>query len=199
MLKLNTQKVLKQAEEERNRPKPLPKIKAIQPRIPQPGSKPVTQAIDSMLDPSSIHVTDLSMAEREYSDLRQERNKLSTTISFKVEQGASTEDLKSLYEQIESFRDLIRSAYDKISRIKNGPANPTTVDVAPVGEAQSLFELKDQKRKLVDKRCKLQAKLKGSAKPSRPDQIAAWTLELEQANAQYNDLEQRIRKLEGKA
>jgi len=207
-LKFNTQKVLQDAQAERDRPKPLPKIKAVS--ILQTITKPsivisadATQAIESLTAASAgITNLELSVAEREYADIRQERNKLSTTISFRVEEGASPQDLKDLYEKIEAFRDPIRQAYDRIKHIKQFGSVPSVVPASQPGSPvheYSIFELRDQKRKLVDRRCKLAAKLKPSAKPSKPEQIAEWTLELEQANAQYADVEAKIKKLEGQA
>lgn len=114
-----------------------------------------------------------------------------------VEGGASQDDLKDLYQKIEAFRIPLQQHYDKIAYVKQHGHLPEA-DTESVHE-ETLFELKDKKRKLVDKRCKLQRKLTASAKPSKPEQVANWELELEQATAEYNDVERRIKILEGKA
>jgi len=128
--------------------------------------------------------------------VRMERDKLSTKISFMVEEGATPDQLKYHYNDIESYRQTLMDYYDKIEYVKRHGCLPAESDP---DQEKTLFELKDQKRKLVDKRCKLQAKLTPSAKAQKSERLILWQLELEQANAEYNDVEARIKKMSGKA
>ncbi|HMG92608.1 MAG TPA: hypothetical protein VK589_21270 [Chryseolinea sp.] len=200
MIKLNVNKVLEQREIERQKPKPLPKL-----RIKGSTRSPIAQKI---LDETHSEVTDfvkeygdekvlLHQLEREYGEIRMERNKLSSQICMMVEGGASQEQLKDLYQQIEGYRIPLQQHYDKIAFVKQHGALPEIKTEAH--HEETIFELKDKKRKLVDKRCKLQIKLQKSAKPSKPAQVANWELELEKANAEYNDVERRLKVMEGKA
>jgi hypothetical protein len=138
----------------------------------------------------------LQKLESEYSDVRLERDKLSTRISFMVEEGATPSQLMHHYNEIESYRIPLQQYYDKIDYVKRNGHLPGESDPE---QEKTLFELKDQKRKLVDKRCKLQVKLKPSAKAQKPERLIMWQLELEQANSEYEDVEVRIKKMSGKA
>lgn len=196
MIKINVKKVLKEAEIKRNTPKPLPKV-TIRPKSPghQLSHVIVDEAIH--MPPKEPENTLLHQLEREYADVRMERNKLSSQICGLVEGGADQSALRSLYHKIESFRVPLQEHYDKIAYVKQHGHLP---EVKPESiHEPTLFELKDQKRKLIDKRSKLQAKLKPSAKATKPTQIANWELELEQCNAMYEDVDNRIKKLEGRA
>lgn len=218
MKRFNVNKVLLDAEAERQKPKPLPKIRikkksdtAIFARLEGGDHHPMndlylinepTGPIDASKLGYKIISTEedntlLYQLEREYADIRMERNKLSSQISIMVEGGATQEALKELYHKIEGYRGALQSHYDKIKYVKQHGQLPEIKSDAQSEE--TLFELKDKKRRLIDKRCKLQSKLKVSAKPSKPVQIATWELELEQANAEYNDVEKRIKKMEGRA
>lgn len=215
-MKFNVNKVLHEAEIERQKPKPLPKVRIKSKStignhevvIPSPGaakrqavSEPTEPiSIDQeMIDSGKVYVEEqvlLHQLEREYADIRMERNKLSSLISTMVEEGATQEQLREHYEKIEAFRIPLQQHYDKIKYVKQHGALPEIKSDAKSEE--TLFELKDKKRKLIDKRCKLQKKLVASAKPSKPEQIANWELELEQATAEYNDVEKRIKQMEGR-
>jgi hypothetical protein len=208
MIKINVKKVLQEAEIKRNTPKPLPKVKM---RYKSPGIAThgvVDEALSIPDVPLSVDVVQkfkrydsktnlLHQLEGEYADVRMERNKLSSKICTMVEDGADEGELRNIYHKIESYRIPLQEYYDKIAYVKQHGHLPE-VKQEPQHEF-TLFELKDQKRKLIDKRCKLQAKLKPSAKSVKPSQLANWQLELEQCNAMYEDVDMRIKKMEGRA
>lgn len=199
MIKINVKKVLQEAEIKRNTPKPLPKVNIRT-------KSEITHAVvdEAIQDRSNVFSKTerftsllLHQLEREYADVRMERNKLSSKICGMVEEGADQSALRAIYHNIESFRVPLQEHYDKIAYVKQHGHLPE-VKQESIHEP-TLFELKDQKRKLIDKRSKLQAKLKPSAKSTKPTQIANWELELEQCNALYEDVDKRIKKLEGRA
>jgi hypothetical protein len=197
MIKINVKKVLKEAEIKRNTPKPLPKVNI---RTKSPGHEISHAVIDEAVHiaaPNNSTNSLLHQLEREYADVRMERNKLSSKICTRVEDGADEGELRDIYHKIESYRAALQEYYDKIAYVKQHGHLPE-VKQEPEHEF-TLFELKDQKRKLIDKRCKLQAKMKPSAKSVKPSQLANWQLELEQCNAMYEDVDMRIKKMEGRA
>jgi hypothetical protein len=198
MIRINVQKVLTEAEQERNAPRELPRVKRSY-QVEQeesPGSQcnqvpPVASAIGTVPRIENL----IFELEREFADMRTERAKLSTHIYRLVENGASKTDLMEQYDKIEAYRVPLQQHYDKIAYVKLHGHLP---EVATESKEETLFELKDKKRKLVDKRCKLSAKLKVSGKPSRPVQLASWQIELELATAEYQEVEKKIKQLEGR-
>lgn len=132
----------------------------------------------------------------EFDALKVERDKLSTQIWKMVENGATQAELKAHYEQIESYRPGLIALYDKINHVKQYGALPA----APEPEEENLdpYYLKDRKKKLVDKRCKLRAKLKTSATPSKPAKILEWEQELAQADLEYQEVEDKLKRVAGK-
>lgn len=203
---LSVSKVIKEAAIQRAKPKPLPKVvmkvKVVKPEINitvddsqwVEKSNVLLEQVQQLNN--DIERTLLQKLESEYSDVRMERDKLSTRISFLVEEGATPERLMQHYNEIESYRQPLKDYYDKIEYIKRNGCLPAESDP---DQEKTLFELKDQKRKLVDKRCKLQVKLKPSAKAQKPERLIMWQLELEQANAEYEEVEKLIKKMSGKA
>lgn len=159
---------------------------------------PDGKAVHSEIKEQAIaHNNILHQLEREYADTRMERDKLSSQIWRMVQDNSTQEQLRAHYEKIESYRIPLQQHYDKIAYVKQHGHLPEIK--AEPHQDKSLLELKFEKRTLSDKRCKLAKKLKISAKPSKPEQIAFWQMELEQATARYHDVELKIKKMEGKA
>lgn len=123
--------------------------------------------------------------------------KLSTQIAHMVERGATQQELADHYASIESYRPGRIALYDKIQHLKQYGQLPATPE--PAEENLDPYFLKDRKKKLVDKRCKLNAKLKTSAKASKPEKILEWEQELAQANIEYSEVVEKIKQVEGKA
>lgn len=133
----------------------------------------------------------------EFNALKVERNKLSTEISRLVENEASKERLAEQYAKIESYRPDLIALYDKIQYVKQHGCLPAVQETTT--DLPDAYRLKDEKKKLVDKRCKLKRKLKESAKASKPEKILEWEQELAQADLQYIEVENQLKQLEGKA
>lgn len=123
--------------------------------------------------------------------------KLSSQIAHMVERGATQQELADHYASIESYRPGRIVLYDKIQHLKQYGQLPAAPE--PAEENLDPYFLKDRKKKLVDKRCKLNAKLKTSAKASKPEKILEWEQELAQANIEYSEVVEKIKQVEGKA
>lgn len=199
----DSKEVLKQAAIEKRKPRPKPVIEVgnssskfqvsgveekpnIEIKLDTEGLKPLNSAIKDTL---------LLQLENEYAVVFKERNILSTEIYRMVENGATQGELASHYKKIESYRPALIDYYNKIKYVKQHGHLPEASDVvSPMSEApKSLLELKDIRSKLIDKRCKLKAKLKPSATPSKADQVVFWELELAQAEAEYQNVQERIK------
>jgi hypothetical protein len=184
---------------------------------PMPSEKPADQYFeddgddnelisDSPVQPVKAANDILTEAElwREYDQVKTERNKLSSQIWKMVQNGADTEELRDHYTKIESFRPTLVDLWMKIEGLKKtGKLPEPKKELAP--DSSNILELKDQKRKVVDKRSKLQRKIKeamGNAvdapngAPIKPNStmLQKWQLELDQANAEYVALSEQIRK-----
>jgi hypothetical protein len=186
--------VLKQAAVERLKPKPKPVIEVGSSKLVVV-SEPEPHVEEQAEQPTTNNQQLLPQLEREQAQLLTERAKLSSQIWKLVANGASQDELKLHYERIEAFRQPLIDHYDKIAYVKKHgslPEVPTTTNQQPT----TLLELRELKRKLSDKRCKLKVKLQPSAKPSKPDQLLNWQMELAQAEAQYADVEERIKQMQ---
>lgn len=213
MIRFNPKKVLANAAARKLKKKPLPKVKV--PRaLKEPISSPGLTADYQIIDEAANFSSPIHSIEREYYQVRLERNKLSTEISYLVESGASQEELAEHYQKIQNLRPIIQAHYGKIQHFKKFGDLPEVETIAtditsmPLPDFSKLsaeerhlniLELTAKKRKLVDKRSKLKAKLRQSAKPAKPDKILEWQQELEMANVEYDVVERQIKELEGKA
>ena len=130
----------------------------------------------------------------EYNTVRIERAKVSNKIAPLVASGASKEALSELHAEIESYRPELQRLFEVARHVDQYGVLPELKVVQQV--PSDIFSLKDQKRKLVDARCKLTKKLKqGSLKDHK---VIEWQLELDKANAEFNMVSDQLKKLEGK-
>lgn len=200
---------------EKAKPKQLPKVKVnrrggkSKKKFSSGGLSHDYMVIDEAL-PGVAAASQIKQLEREYYGLRLERNKLSTQISYLVEEGATQGVLADHYQKIKNLRSAIKPYYEKIQHFKKFGSLPA-VETAKLSSPSAisslsaedrhvkLLELKDKKRKLVDKRSKLKPKLRQSAKPAKPSKIIEWQQELDMANLEYDAVERQIKELEGKA
>lgn len=209
MIRLNVHETLKKAAIERAKPKPLPKIfivKKAENSKPKPLPSPVA---NNQIDKPNLiikaDVAELNTAlkatlvdslELEYNRVMTERKKLSSQIWKLVENGASREELAEHYQKIEDFRPQLQKLYDDIEYAKRYgqlPAEPVTAQ-----EDETIYSLKLKRKALIDKRCKLKAKIakKASQKAAK---YVEWELELEMADAEYTHIDTKIKVMEGKA
>lgn len=133
----------------------------------------------------------------EFNQVKLERNKLSSEIWRIVEAGATKQTLKEHYEKIEAYRAQLQELFDRARHAERFGDLPQEKK-NDAGQAVDISSLKYEKKKLTEKRSKLQKKIK-LAEATGSDKILEWQLELEQADAMYRDLDERIRKMEGRA
>lgn len=189
----------------------------------QPAQAPPAAAKPELTDQDSEYITHQSIdprkeqpiplihqLENEKSALLVERNKLSSQIWKMVENGATQADLAEHYRKIEEYRPGLIALYDKIKHVKlhgelpSAPTSATNMD--------DIYQLKDLKKKLVDKRCKLKAKIDkvrgkqeykvpGGAEVPLSDKDTAkvleWQFELDQAEAEYTQVAEKLSLLNG--
>lgn len=123
--------------------------------------------------------------------------KLSTQIAHMVDRGATQAELADHYEKIESYRPGRIALYEKIRYVQQYGKLPEVPE--PEKENLDPYYLKDRKKKLVDKRCKLRAKLRTNANPSKPAKLLEWEQELAMADMEYLAVEEKLKQIEGKA
>lgn len=123
----------------------------------------------------------------DYHTTKLERKKLSSETFRMVERNATTEELKAHYKKIMELQESERTLYDRAKVIEQTGSLPEE-------KAVSLEGLKDQRRKLVDLRCKLSKKISNAtaAKNGKPHKMAEWQLELDMANAEYEVVNTKI-------
>jgi hypothetical protein len=193
MIRINPKEVLQRAETEKAQQKPAIKITVH--RLPVQ-----TKSVEQAYKDATIHQiqsgtkTDLLNHEwSEYKSIALDRKKLSKSIATLVEDGASKSDLQTLYQRIDNLLKDGAEVYDRIQHVDQYGKLPdaTTPNV-------DLILMKDQRKKLVDLRCKLAKKLENGQLMNHK-RVPMWQLELDQANAEYLLVDEKIKKLEGKA
>jgi len=182
-MKFNPARASKIIEAEKN--KPRPKISIKQSTVDSPQStveRPKPQKETSAL---------LAQCRAEYHALKLEQGQLSNTIAAAVANG---DDLRELYARIESYRPELIKLYERMKHVEQYGELPVpkVVNEVPV----DIFLLKDQRKKLIDERCKLNAKIKrGHIKEKK---VQDWQMRLDVANAEYAYVDDKIKHLEGK-
>lgn len=204
----STKEVLKRAEAERLKPKakPVISIGRKKPSIKiEVDSTNATKSLNILIE--SAHTLKEDLKQKlireiiiEENKLRVERNILSSQIWKMVENGATPGELKTHYEKIESSRIPLQQLWDRKRYVEVHGVLPEDQTSTPTNNSEAstsnVLELKDRKRKLSDLRCKLNKKLQPSAKPSRPEQIIDWQMQLDKADAEYHQVEEQIKQLQ---
>lgn len=187
MIRINVNEVLSRAEEEKRNPKPLPNIRV----------KSKSQSVQEVEEQAQREYSPLlKTLWAEFSALKNERNKLSTEISYLVENGAGQARLKEQYDRIESFRPRLQDLYDKIHYVEKHGELPSIPDTS--GDPPTVASLKLKKEALIDERYKLRKKLERK-RALNPQRFIDWELRLAQADMEYHDIVNQIKKMEGKA
>lgn len=200
MIRINVKETLKAAEEAKNAPKPLPKVVVIGRDASFKASGPSQPAPVEEIQPPALPIPDhdalIQSLEREFNAIKLERNKLSSQIWKMVENSASQSELYDHYHKIEAYRPQLQALYDKIDFVKlHGHLPEVKEEQKP---EETLYYLKDLKKRLSDKRCKLQKKIQLS-EAKNPTKVSDWHIALDLAEAEYEAVELKIKKLEGKA
>jgi hypothetical protein len=194
MIKFSVKEVLQKATEEAKQP--------IQSKIviKLPSPSETTPSVERVKKEAAIHQSKsgtrqdlLNELWSEYNEVLTDRKKLSTEFCRMVDADASKSELAAHYQRVDDLIDQGAEVYKKIQHVKQYGILP-----APSAPSIDLLQLKDQRNKLVDLRCKLSNKIKlGKAK--NPNRVLSWELELDQAEAEYTLIDHKIKKLEGKA
>lgn len=188
---INVKKVLEDHDAEQSKPKALPVIVIRKPIIQQ--AKVVHEVDITRPDVKTDLVKALWI---EYNSMLVERNKLSSEIAHLVEAGAETSKLFDHYNRIETYRPGLQDLYDKIKYVELHGDLPSVPE--KIEDPETIYSLKLQRESVTDKRSKLKAKLAKKASQN-PAKYSEWALELQQSNLLYQDLTDKIKKLEGKA
>jgi hypothetical protein len=206
MKRINVDDVLKQAQQK----EALPELKIIIKRNPGLKKEPLHLSVDhgtqNFTEIKIIGVTRQQISSgsnpkvpvvdecwADYHKEKLQRKKLSTQIAAMVAAAAGKDDLMAHYEKIEAHSATMRQLYD---RARFAEANGKLPDANEDNNAE-LLALEKKRSRLVDKRCKLQSKIKkGTAK--NPDRITNWHLGLDRANAEYDQVDNEIKKITGK-
>ena len=207
MLKINVEEVLRHADEERKKPKPLPKIvfngkekdKTKQCNDTAGGIDNLRDVLTNITIQRTLEEakTDLvSKCWHEFNELKIERNQLASQTWRMVEDGATTQDLKAHYEKIESFRPQLAQLFDSARHAERYGELPQEVK-SENGQAVDITSLKYEKKKLTEKRSKLKAKIEKGRATQAP-KLLEWELKLDRVEAEYDHLDERIKKMEGK-
>lgn len=133
----------------------------------------------------------------EYNELRIEQAKVANDIHDLIERNASKNEIADLYARVESFRPDLITLFERARHAEQYGALPAVQD-KPIASLTDILLLEKQKRKLIDKRCKLQAKIK-KGEVTNSSKVPEWQQDLDLAEIEYNDIDDRLKKMEGKA
>lgn len=130
-------------------------------------------------------------------DLKVARARLSNQLPGMYRRRAGEGQLMSMAKKINSYTDDMKVVYDNIRAVKQTgrlPA-PEPKSQDPL-KSQDLVKLKKYRRSLVDKKCKLKAKLRPSAKnPKNPSRRTDWQVELDRVEAMHREVCSKIKEL----
>lgn len=170
-------KVVKQSTEE-----PAPS----KPPVPkkQPAAEPEQKTAFDKFQRSALS----QQCWSDFNDLRIEQAKEANKIHDLVASRASKDVIKALYEKVESYRPELIELYRRAKHVDQYGKLPE----AQKPEGDDIYSLKDQKRKLIDKRCKLQVKIK-KGEATNAKKLTEWQLELEMANTEYKAVENKLK------
>lgn len=203
---VNVKKVLAEAE----KPKPKPKI-----RVYFPDKK---ELIDSVIK-KVIHVrsddidtekgipaynskaeilADITQQER---DIHIARAKLSNKYHELEAAGASQDLFRENYQQIEAYTDELKELFNKkrhVERYGQLPEEPARRE--PSGDSDNIYELKEKRRSLNNRKHKAKKKLDKVAKyPPGSTKHSELLLEIDQIEAEQDQVNRKIARLETEA
>jgi hypothetical protein len=150
---------------------------------------------NALAEPSNTDIlNDLVNAEAE---IRRQRGKLSSSLYDHKVKGTSPEEMKEIYKKLTNeYQAQLREIYEKREHLEKHGRLPEPDDKGNEVDESELYKLKYQVKRLNDKIYKTKKKLQPSAKPSKPEKIIEWELELDQAELQRDQLNEKITALE---
>jgi seryl-tRNA synthetase len=196
MIEINVKEVLQKKEQDKLNQKPRPKIELSESATHDPVVIDVVQkALQENVIKRTLGEVKSDIVKSLYVDFTaalNERNKLSTSIAHEVERDADQGALKNLYNRIESYRPSLQDLWHKIKKAERGEVPAQEKDPALTALLKSKWaELIVERDQLIDKRHKLKKKIAMKASQN-PAKYAEWELELQKADARFNDIVQQI-------
>jgi vacuolar-type H+-ATPase subunit I/STV1 len=137
----------------------------------------------------------VSQCQHEYSKTLLSRKALSNTIDDAVARNANQDELRDLYEKIKAYQPILENLFNRVRHVEQYgvlPEGPTP------GQPMSIDQLKLKRKALVDEKSKTKKKLESPGNV-KPDKILQWEEKLARANAEYDYIDEQIKKFEGKA
>jgi len=165
---------------------------------PQP---PITRAADptppvdkyTALDelPAKVNEVLLQDLWAEFKSRKTDRAKLSNGYHQLLYEQVGSKILSGHYARIEAVSDELKEIYDKIRYVERYGELPE-----PPKESQEetdIYKLKEEKRSLVNRRCKVAAKLKNTTKyPSGSSKRQELQAYLDRMNIEYEQVQDKI-------
>lgn len=200
MRKIVSKEVEQREQDIKNEVKPEPEVTS---------RKPGLNNMSGIAEVVSIPVSDLEFPERQgqkaillqeqwakMKEVKTERAKLSNFARNQWHDGVSQQQLKILYSQIQAKTEEAAAIYTLIEHIeKFGELPRDEKDITHVPNSDVLA-MKERKRQLINLRDKLRRNLRPNAKqPLNSDRRSMWEQNLAVYDAEYNDLVERIKKL----
>lgn len=134
---------------------------------------------------------DLNNQER---DLRIERAKLSNKYNGMIANGAGQYELAAHYRTIEAISSEIREAYERRDYVERFGRLPENGSAQVAVDSANALALKDLKRSLVNRRNKLNTKIrKGDA--TKSPSVQDWKLQLDRLDTEYIAVNDRLKEL----
>lgn len=149
-----------------------------------------------IIDTNAARLQDALLIDLDNQDneIRIARAKLTNQYNPMIRAGASRLELKSHYQKIESLTGHLKDIFNKRRYVKKFGRLPDQGGTKQSILTNNILALKDKKRKLTDKRCKLAKKIKvGEATNAK--KLNIWKLEMDQANREYEMTCDKIKQL----
>jgi hypothetical protein len=225
LMRINVAKTLKQAEEQRKKSKPLPKITI------KRQSKPKVQSAECRVVPEKAPTVPLREREGLLDELQAEirgykieRAKLSSQIYPLVQQVATDlakesptlkkeflagrlpmPEIKEHYFKIQAWTDKAIVAYDKLRHVQQYGVLPAPVEKKPIsienGESMEAKAIHYEIRRLDDLVHKTRKKMegKGLKKPVKSDKVLEYREKIALAEARRYELKEKLKQLQYEA
>jgi hypothetical protein len=223
-MRINVAKTLKQAEEQRKKSKPLPKITIK--RQSKPKVQPVVAQIEEKAPTVPLREREglLDELQAEIRGYKIERAKLSSQIYPLVQQVATDlakesptlkkeflagrlpmPEIKEHYFKIQAWTDKAIVAYDKLRHVQQYGVLPAPVEKKPIsienGESMEAKAIHYEIRRLDDLVHKTRKKMegKGLKKPVKSDKVLEYREKIALAEARRYELKEKLKQLQYEA
>jgi hypothetical protein len=224
LMRINVAKTLKQAEEQRKKSKPLPKITIK--RQSKPKVQPVVAQIEEKAPTVPLREREglLDELQAEIRGYKIERAKLSSQIYPLVQQVATDlakesptlkkeflagrlpmPEIKEHYFKIQAWTDKAIVAYDKLRHVQQYGVLPAPVEKKPIsienGESMEAKAIHYEIRRLDDLVHKTRKKMegKGLKKPVKSDKVLEYREKIALAEARRYELKEKLKQLQYEA